>query len=629
MVENNNGSTTETVAVTGVSTDQSTTTTSANGLSSSSIMTEGSGSNAIKILASATSGLDGGSMASSSAYVSTGSGSDNTLAFSTTTTSAANNLLRFTESTIVTTTDTFNRIDSRHIGADGSTIDVTGLVSSSGAFTGSVETVTSADGLDETLTYTDALGAVTEVQQQTTVLNADGSTTTTLADLNPNGTLRDRTITTTSGNGLSQTTSFDANGDGVTDETTTDATTLNADGSTTTTQTITYASGAAKQATTTNVSADGLVTTVSVNNEGVVPSITTTTTIGADGTTTTVVDNSYLDHITTTTTSPDGLSTTTTDTGPVAYAEPVSWDVPVWVSFGSYWGWWGEPVNGYTTATLNETTTSVINYIPDANGSYTWRYSGYDDKGNQVSYSSTHEIDANGIDTWSYGQYKVVISTSVESEYEILAENIYDTVIGGAMSQGEKEGLLEYINSNGQFDAVGLTNNLLTSDNIVTHGVQDSSVPLGNEFNILYGNLTNAEFVERLYQNADNRYATIAELTTDVAALASGATTQAELAISIAESPEHLAVGNVYAATTESNLTGGSSLLGIANPIDVQTLMDQDTALYQTALGASPSTSQLSTDQSAYLTGNLTFQQQAANLLHRHSPNMARCPRHS
>ncbi|QRG08713.1 hypothetical protein EZH22_10750 [Xanthobacter dioxanivorans] len=135
-------------------------------------------------------------------------------------------------------------------------------------------TTTSANGLSKT-TQWDANGDGTFDAQQTdvTVLATDGSTTRTVTNLAGDGiTVKDRTAVTTSASGLSTTTTWDTNGDGTTDLTETDVKVLAADGS----QSETLSdftgtiSGPLKSKRTTTVSADQLTTTVTedINGDG-------------------------------------------------------------------------------------------------------------------------------------------------------------------------------------------------------------------------------------------------------------------------------------------------------------------------------------------------------------------------
>src|SRR5260370_20505946 len=90
-----------------------------------------------------------------------------------------------------------------------------------------------------------------------TVLNTDGSRTETITDTSANGTLLDKSVITTSANGLSKTTQDDAAGAGVFNLTETDVTLLNADGSSTETVTDTNANRSLRRKTVATKSSDG------------------------------------------------------------------------------------------------------------------------------------------------------------------------------------------------------------------------------------------------------------------------------------------------------------------------------------------------------------------------------------
>jgi hypothetical protein len=63
-----------------------------------------------------------------------------------------------------------------------------------------------------------------------TILNEDGSRTTTVDNKNANNSLRNQSVTTTSVTGLSTTTETDLDGNGTFDRILTDVTALNANG---------------------------------------------------------------------------------------------------------------------------------------------------------------------------------------------------------------------------------------------------------------------------------------------------------------------------------------------------------------------------------------------------------------
>src|SRR6266576_1690942 len=97
---------------------------------------------------------------------------------------------------------------------------------------------------------------------ETIVVQANGSSVDTVFNYTPNGTLNNKTITTTSADGLTVTSQHDINGDGTIDRTRISVTVLNSDGTSTTTVSDNNANGSLRNRTVTTTSADGLSTTV-------------------------------------------------------------------------------------------------------------------------------------------------------------------------------------------------------------------------------------------------------------------------------------------------------------------------------------------------------------------------------
>ena len=156
----------------------------------------------------------------------------------------------------------FDRIQTSVVNADGSAVVTASDFNADGSLTGKSVVTTSASGLSAT-TQLDSVGAGAFDQTETdvTVLNADGSRTETVSDLNADGSLKDKWITTSSATGLSQTTQWDRDGDGVIDATHTDVTALNNDGSRTETVTDLNHDGSLKDRTVATTSANGLSVT--------------------------------------------------------------------------------------------------------------------------------------------------------------------------------------------------------------------------------------------------------------------------------------------------------------------------------------------------------------------------------
>src|SRR5262249_40489484 len=105
-------------------------------------------------------------------------------------------------------------------------------------------------------------------QNDVTVVNADGSRTQTISDLNSNGSVRDREVTTISADGRTKTTTTDFNGDGVIDLTQVSSMVTNLDGSVTTTQKDTSNNNLLRDETVTTLSADGLSKTTQIDHAG-------------------------------------------------------------------------------------------------------------------------------------------------------------------------------------------------------------------------------------------------------------------------------------------------------------------------------------------------------------------------
>lgn len=171
--------------------------------------------------------------------------------------------------------------------ADGSQSLTVTRTNSAGVALGKTSTTISSDGFTKTVEQdVNGDGVVDSKSVSVTTLNADGSRTTTTTSSNGTGVIG-KTITTTSGNGLSVVTQTDADGDGDIDVVVSETTLLNADGSRTTTALTTLGNSAVSR-TVTTVNATGLITTITIdadNNGSAERVITTTKTLNADGST--------------------------------------------------------------------------------------------------------------------------------------------------------------------------------------------------------------------------------------------------------------------------------------------------------------------------------------------------------
>ncbi|MBZ9840490.1 adhesin [Mesorhizobium sp. CA3] len=202
------------------------------------------------------------------------------------------------------------------INADGSTTTTLSNFASNGTLINRTLTTASAGGLSTTIkTDINGEGTYDLVETDAIVANADGSRTETVTDTSANGTSIGKTITATTANGLTQTKQEDLNGDGIIDRTVTDAIVLNADGSRTQTLSTTSNTGVLLSKTVTTDSADRKTSTVTIDRNGDGHADQTRVSVlNVDGSTTqTVTDTSasgvQIDQMVTAT-SANGLSTT-------------------------------------------------------------------------------------------------------------------------------------------------------------------------------------------------------------------------------------------------------------------------------------------------------------------------------
>ncbi|MGN8119837.1 hypothetical protein ACTJKX_36640 [Labrys sp. 22185] len=160
--------------------------------------------------------------------------------------------------------------------ADGSTIATSQM---SGPENYKIITTTGADGHLVTV-LRDANGDGIVDQKEVRVKAVDGGSTVTMTDLKADGSLKDQMVTTTHWDGRATNTTWDLNGDGIIDRVGSETSVLNADGSSSSmvrdSQVSQRGAGGAfasispilKQATTTKVSADGKTTTITVDVDG-------------------------------------------------------------------------------------------------------------------------------------------------------------------------------------------------------------------------------------------------------------------------------------------------------------------------------------------------------------------------
>ncbi|MBG6148669.1 Ca2+-binding RTX toxin-like protein, partial [Labrenzia sp. EL_142] len=151
-----------------------------------------------------------------------------------------------------------------------------------------------------------------------------------------------------------------------------------------------------------------------------------------------------------------------------------------------------------------------------------------------------------GLETWEMretvggGAATVFTQTfDADAKARLLAEaaRIYDAVLDRDMDLSEVEVLVRY-GSNGQLDRVALSEALLSSI----------------EYQTRYGSLSDTGFVARLYHNTLGREPSLDELEDHLGALSGETATRAEIAAELAESAEHLVVGNGHTSTNNHDV---------------------------------------------------------------------------
>ncbi len=210
-----------------------------------------------------------------------------------------------------------NVTETTVINADSSRTKTVDTKSADGTLITKTIRQTSADSQSRTVQYDDSgNGTFNEIETTSIAVEGSGQITTTVSSFNADNSLRDKTITVTSANGLSQVISNDLTGDGVIDRITSDVTLVGADASRTQTEELRSANGTLLSKSVTVTSANGKTIAIDEdqNGDGAVD-IRTTVVVDTDGSTTRTVnglnpDGSLLGR-SIAITSADGLSTTT------------------------------------------------------------------------------------------------------------------------------------------------------------------------------------------------------------------------------------------------------------------------------------------------------------------------------
>ncbi|WP_411892842.1 calcium-binding protein [Yoonia sp. SDW83-1] len=469
---------------------QITTTTSGNGLSTD-VIADYSGDGSVDRVSSTVLGPNGGQSVSIKTY-----GGGYTLQQELTETVSADERHR----TMTLDIDGDGAVDqrttsvvdlSRNLTTTYEDVEINGVVSSSVTMTDAASGLLTAYAFD-----VDGDGT-TDLTRDTEVSHAlDGAEIVTFTE-GYGVTVTYQEVTTYAANGLSSQSTFDVDGDGVIDGNTSNVTTINPDGSRTTVVETRYADGDLRFFSHEEVSADGRTTTREVDYDGNgIADKTSETILAADGsrieTESSFNEAGIRNNTFITTTSADGL----------------------------------------TTTIMRQGNLQTITRSPLDNGSYGW------DNGvagaNNVT--TNHAVDALGIETWTLVKgtqtYEARFDTAAKQRLFDEAERIYDSVLDRGLDTGEREALIAHV-VDGQLDKVGLIDHLMAS----------------GEYSVRYGALSDAEFITQAYMNAFGRAPSMMELAQRLFSLSGAHDTRAEILLELADSVEHLVVGNTHLMT--------------------------------------------------------------------------------
>jgi hypothetical protein len=326
----------------------------------------------------------------------------------------------------------------------------------------------------ETRVFTGSYNEPAFKQTVMTVTNADSSLTTTTLNYDGNGVLIDQIVAETSPDGLVKTYAYDTNGEEAianldaaaadlasgaalpasvlaSDIIGSDVTSLNAGGGKTEVVETAYGNSFTnlRSRTTTITSANGLVATTFVDNNGNgVYEQVSTTTLEPDGSSVQVVKN-YNDR--STTQQIDSLTVGATLIGSGTYTVSA---------------------NGLNTTFVSSTgITDTTVAFANANGSYQFSQSvaaGSQAASNGAkSGGSVHFIDANGIDSWTWNTETgstgtITIDLATEKQDVAIANMIYQTLLGRQMTEAETQYLAQYI-TNGVLNRDALALSIVNS----------------------------------------------------------------------------------------------------------------------------------------------------------------------
>jgi len=510
---------------------------------------------------------------------------------------------------------TSDRISTKTIAVDGAVNETLEVRKLSGALAFKTQVAVSANGRS-IHTQLDSDGNGIFDRSHTTQVDSDRSVTSTLANLKNDGTLKDQVVTTKSANGLLQTVQIDSDGDGTADFATTTAVTLNADGTRTSVVAQETGHGALMSKATTVTSDDGLrfTTDFDLNGDGGTDRTTNSATVlNADGTKTTTMTSRYADgslhrKIVVTTTANDRQTTSQIDSDgngvndkvitSVINADETRSETVQWYSSS------GDLVSSMTRTTSadglsvkrqwSNGVAETTEFLAQGNGSYVWTWT----QGN-TSISVGHAVSLNGVDTWTLNEGGTVRTVTIDVETKKhfigLANRIYGVILDRQMTARESETLLKYIND-GVLNASQLASDLLA----------------GTEFSKKYGVLTNAQFVDRIYQNALDHGATLADLYSLLSGFSGGTITRADAALALAEAAENLVNGDAAAAEERAP---GAEVITPEHLTDKSSAVNLVARIYDAILDRTPTTWESATQVQLLLSGTKTPAQLISALL--------------
>ena len=441
------------------------------------------------------------------------------------------------------------RAESVATSIDGSTTVLRRDSNGDGATDVTLTTVRQADGsVSKTLIGTVLGGVPAYSQVSRSEIDIDGGHKIVTGFFDGAGLKIGQTVSKTSANGLDQLVTFDINGDNIVDRQSTKNIALNADGTTTETERFTMSGGVPSSTRVTTKSADGSVTTTRLDLDGNgVNERSSVTTVNTDGSI--VHIHTAFDNVTgaqtstnTVTIAAGGLGeigeysyeyvVTMLQSGNTTYAVNALTDIskllqPRYNINGNEIP--TEWVYKKQVNTVLDTTTIFVGN----NGSNQWVRTV---SGVQAA-NATHFIDENGVETWSWNivnqtlwnqhssMQVVTASGSIQIDADLKeiylgrAEDIYAAALSREMGSEERQLLVQYIQG-GALDETLLATHILAS----------------SEFTAKYGTMSDAAFVVRLYMNAIGHLPAEALRDYYVDELVSGRMTRADILNAIGQS---------------------------------------------------------------------------------------------